>query len=98
MSDANETQPYEAALITKSDELETKKFARLTDAIMWLSAQFIANSSNAEQGVVFYDRTVIWRKRNYPLPDENPALVPARPVPTETKSPLAPPRDEDSAD
>ena len=98
MSDADETQLYEAALITKSDELKSKKFAQLTEAIMWLSAQFLANNSNAEQGVVFYDRTVIWRKRNYPLPDENPPLVPARPVPTETKPPLLPQRDEDSAD
>ena len=90
MTDLSETQPYEAALITKSDELQSKKFARLTDAILWLSAQFTAGDGNAEQGVVFYDVTVIWRKRNYPLTAESPHLVPARHEPSELKPALVP--------
>jgi len=90
MSDEGETQQYEASLLTKGDELHRKKFVRLTDAILWLSAQFTADNNNAEQGAIFYDGAVIWRKRNYPLPNDSPSLAPARQEPSEAKPALVP--------
>ena len=77
MPDVIEAVSYEAVLAGPNDREQVKSFARLTDAILWVSGQ--CNADNDLHGVVRFKGEVLWRKRTVASLPNAPPLAPDSP-------------------
>lgn len=84
MPDVIEAVSYEAVLAGPHDGEQVKSFARLTDAILWVSGQ--CNANNDLHGVVRFNGEVLWRKRTVASLPNAPPLAPDSPGGPESAS------------